>query len=99
MSAYSIRPYFDFARMKLSGHTAHTDFKGTMIYMEPDRRSRPRCHVCGRPGSIHTSGLHRAVRPQPRSPDEKPRFQSPNEPGTRHCSLTHALVASGWQDS
>ena len=34
-----------------------------------------------------------------RSPDEKPRFQSPNEPGTRHCSLTDALVASGWQDS
>jgi len=61
MSTYSIRPYFDFARMKLTGHTAHTDFKGTMIYMEPDRRSRPHCHVCGRPGSIHTSGLHRAV--------------------------------------
>jgi transposase len=48
--------------MKMTGHTAHSKVKGTMVYLEPDRRCRPRCHVCGRPGTIHTSGRHRAVK-------------------------------------
>jgi len=41
MSTYSIRPYFDFAGMKLTGHIAHTVSKGTMIYMEPAGEAAP----------------------------------------------------------
>ena len=35
---------------------------GTVIRLEPDRRCRPRCHACGRPGTVHTAGLHRMLR-------------------------------------
>jgi transposase len=64
MSAPSIAPYFPFARVKVVGQTAHLEspVPSTIIRLEPDRRFRPLCHACGRPGNVHSAGLLRMVR-------------------------------------
>ena len=64
MSILSIAPYFPFARVKIMSQSVHMECQtpGTVIRLEPDRRFRPRCHACGRPGTVHTAGLHRILR-------------------------------------
>jgi len=64
MSSLSIAPYFPFARVKIMSQSVHMECQtpGTVIRIEPDRRFRPRCHECGRPGTVHTAGLHRILR-------------------------------------
>lgn len=64
MSSLSIAPYFPFARVKIMGQSVHLECQtpGTVIRLEPDRRFRPRCHECGRPGTVHATGLHRILR-------------------------------------
>jgi len=64
MSNLSIAPYFPFARVKIMSQSVHMECQtpGTVIRLEPDRRFRPRCHECGRPGTVHTAGLHRILR-------------------------------------
>jgi len=46
------------------GQTVHLDAEipGTVIRIEPDRRFRPVCRVCGAKGSVHSKGLRRIVR-------------------------------------
>jgi transposase len=50
--------------VKIMSQSVHMECQtpGTVIRIEPDRRFRPRCHECGRPGTIHTAGLHRILR-------------------------------------
>lgn len=62
MSDLSIRKYFAFARMKVVDQTVHGDIGGALIKLGPDERCRPICHKCGSVGTVHTSGLNRAVR-------------------------------------
>lgn len=64
MSSLSIAPYFPFARMKVTGRNVHLQLQapGTLIYLEPDERFRPRCHECGSPGQVHSRGLRRIIR-------------------------------------
>ena len=64
MSGLSIAPYFPFARMKVVSQNVHVDLKnpGTLIHLQPDRRFRPVCHVCGTAGQVHSTGLRRIVR-------------------------------------
>jgi transposase len=61
MSGPSITPYFDFARVKVTGQKVH--HKGSLIYLEPDLRFRALCHDCGSPaGALHSAGHRRVVR-------------------------------------
>ena len=64
MSNLSIAAYFPFARMKVTEQSVHLQAQGggTVIRLEPDRRCRPRCHECGRAGTVHSAGLHRIIR-------------------------------------
>jgi len=64
MSGLSIAAYFPFARVKVVSQNVHLDCQpsGTLIRLEPDRRFRPICHECGRPGSVHSDGLRRVIR-------------------------------------
>lgn len=64
MSALSIAAYFPFARVKVVSQNVHLDCRpsGALIRLEPDRRCRPICHDCGRPGSVHSAGLRRIIR-------------------------------------
>lgn len=64
MPAVSIAPYFPFARCKVVGHNVHleTQVPGSQVYLEPDRRCRPICPDCRRPGRVHAKGLQRWVR-------------------------------------
>jgi len=64
MSGLSITPYFPFARVKVVQQNVHLQGEagGTLLRLAPDERYRPRCHDCGRPGTVHSVGLHRIVR-------------------------------------
>lgn len=64
MSGLSIASYFPFARVKVVRQSVHLDDHSgaALIEVEPDRRFRPICHQCGRPGTIHSSDQHRFVR-------------------------------------
>lgn len=64
MSSLSIAAYFPFARSKVVGQAVHLDAQppGTLIRIEPDRRFRPVCRVCGAKGNVHSKGLRRVVR-------------------------------------
>ena len=64
MSSLSIAHYFPFARVKVLGQNVHLECEpaGTMIRLVPDHRFRPRCHECGRPGTVHATGLRRILR-------------------------------------
>lgn len=64
MSNLSIAAYFPFARVKMVSQAVHLDSEkaGTVVRLEPDKRCRPVCHTCGRPGTVHSSGLHRVIR-------------------------------------
>lgn len=63
MSGLSIAAYFPFAGFKVVRQQVHLDVQrpGAMVYLRPDRRFRPRCHVCGAKGQVHRQGLHRLV--------------------------------------
>jgi transposase len=61
MSALSIAPYFQFAGAKVVRQTVHAT--GSLIRLQPDRRYRPRCHVCLRPANtVHSAGHRRNLR-------------------------------------
>lgn len=64
MSALSIAPYFRFARVKVVGQDVHLEQAkpGALIHLEPDRRFRPICHVCGTAGHIHSWEGRRILR-------------------------------------
>ena len=63
MSSLSIAHYFPFAGVKVVSQAVHPDASGTLIYLEPDLRSRPHCHECGGPaGWIHSKGYRRIIR-------------------------------------
>jgi transposase len=64
MSNLSIADYFPFARVKVMSQNVHLDCDpaGTVIRLVPDERFRPLCHRCGRPGTVHATGLRRIVR-------------------------------------
>ena len=64
MSSLSIAAYFPFARSKVVSQTVHLDVEapGALIRIEPDRRFRPVCRVCGAKGAVHSKGLRRIVR-------------------------------------
>jgi len=64
MSGLSITPYFSFARVKLVSQNVHLQGEGggTLIHLAPDDRYRPLCHECGRPGTVHSTGLRRILR-------------------------------------
>lgn len=64
MSTLSIAAYFPFARVKMVSQNVHLDMQtpGTVIGMEPDRRFRPVCRICGSKGTVHSKGLRRTVR-------------------------------------
>jgi transposase len=40
--------------MKVERQVVHASAGGAMVHLRPDRRFRPRCHACGRPGTIHS---------------------------------------------
>ena len=44
MSSLSIANYFPFAGVKVVQQAVHPDASGTLVYLEPDQRYRPRCH-------------------------------------------------------
>jgi transposase len=50
--------------MKVVDQQPHLDIDraGTEIRLQPDRRYRPICHVCGRPGHVHSQGHRRFIR-------------------------------------
>jgi transposase len=63
MPSLSIANYFPFAGVKVVRQAVHPDASGTLVYLEPDQRYRPRCHECGAPGGqIHSRGHRRIVR-------------------------------------
>ncbi|MBW2142437.1 MAG: hypothetical protein JRG97_15495 [Deltaproteobacteria bacterium] len=47
MSSLSIREYFPFSRVKITKQSVLVEDKLVMIYLEPDNRFTPVCHVCG----------------------------------------------------
>ena len=47
MSSLSIREYFPFSRVKITKQSVLVEDKLAMVYMEPDNRFTPICHVCG----------------------------------------------------
>jgi len=59
----SIAPYFPFARTKLVRQAVHGEIHSAMVYVEPDRRFRPVCHVCGTTAAtVHSQGYRRTLR-------------------------------------
>jgi transposase len=64
MSGLSITGYFPFKRMKiLAQHIHHDDASSALIYLRPDQRYTPRCHVCGHEAmTIHSQGHQRLIR-------------------------------------
>ena len=64
MSSLSIAAYFPFERVKVVTQNVHLDLQlpGAQIRIEPDRRCRPLCRVCGRPATVHSGPMHRMVR-------------------------------------
>jgi transposase len=63
MSSLSIANYFPFAGVKVVRQAVHPDASGTLVYLEPDQRYRPRCHECGASGGqIHSKGHRRILR-------------------------------------
>ena len=64
MSGLSIASCFAFARTKVVRQTVHLDSEppAALVHLEPDRRFRPVCRVCGAKGTVHSAGLRRIVR-------------------------------------
>jgi transposase len=64
MSSLSIAAYFPFERVKVVRQDVHLNLQlpGAQIRLEPDRRCRPLCHVCGQPATVHSGPMHRMVR-------------------------------------
>ena len=54
MSNPSIAPFFPWRRMRTTYVNVVEESKSSIAVIEPDRRFRPVCHVCGTPGPIHT---------------------------------------------
>ena len=55
MSNLSIRMYFPFRRVKITKQSVLPEHRLAMINMEPNRRFRPICHICGSPAQhIHS---------------------------------------------
>ena len=47
MSSLSMREYFPFSRVKITRQGVLVEEKLAMVYMEPDNRFTPICHICG----------------------------------------------------
>ena len=64
MSGLSIARYFPYARSKVVSQNVHLSLQtpAALIRLQPDRRCRPICPVCGSPGAVHTHGLQRWIR-------------------------------------
>ena len=64
MSGLSIARYFPFMRVKITKQNVHhEDASSALIKLEPDKRYRPLCHVCGSPAAIvHSQGHRRLLR-------------------------------------
>jgi transposase len=54
VSSLSIARYFPWRRMKVVYHNASLESRSALVRLEPDRRFRPLCHVCGRVAAIHS---------------------------------------------
>ncbi|MBW2622425.1 MAG: ISL3 family transposase [Deltaproteobacteria bacterium] len=55
MSNMSIREYFPFSRVNITKQSVLVEDKLAMIYMEPDNRFTPICHICGtRAARVHS---------------------------------------------
>jgi len=64
MSGLSIARYFPFMRVKITNQNVHhEDASSALIKIEPDKRYRPLCHVCGSPAAtVHSQGHRRLLR-------------------------------------
>ncbi len=62
MSSLSIANYFPFAGVKVVSQSVHPGASGAMVFLGPDLRHAPRCHVCGSAGTVHSQGYRRIVR-------------------------------------
>ena len=63
MSRLSIAQFFPFSRVKVVSQNVHDKATSAMIYLDPDLRYKPLCHICGRPaGTIHSKGHRRIIR-------------------------------------
>ena len=66
MSSLSVAAYFPFTRVKVVAQAVHPESQGALLYLAPDRRFRPLCHECRRPGGgIHSAGHRRHIRDLP----------------------------------
>jgi transposase len=63
MSDLSIARYFPFERVKAVYQGDFFDKTSSLIWLEPDLRYVPRCHLCRSPATcVHEQGFHRIVR-------------------------------------
>ena len=53
MSMPSVAGFFPWRRVKITYVNTVEASRAAMAVVEPDRRYRPICHACGRPGAIH----------------------------------------------
>lgn len=61
MSVSSIASYFPFRRIRICSHSVSSEGESALLEVEPDRRFRPVCYVCGECRPLH-SWRCRAVR-------------------------------------
>ena len=53
MSTCSVAGFFPWRRVKITYTNTVESSRLAIARVEPDRRFRPICHVCGKPGAIH----------------------------------------------
>ena len=62
MSEATIAPYFPFRRIKIQGQAVASQANRVRIQIEPDKRSAPVCHHCGKKAAAVHSWTGRSVR-------------------------------------
>lgn len=65
MSMLSIAAYFPWSRVKVVEHNVVQASRSALVRLEPDRRFRPLCHVCGQPAPAVHSNTRKFVRDLP----------------------------------
>ncbi len=53
MSTCSLASFFPWRRVRITYTNTVEGSRSAIVRVEPDRRYRPICHVCGKPGAIH----------------------------------------------